>query len=153
MASIFDAAAAGDIGAMNGFLEPQLFALCTCIMWRNFGRTATYHLTSTRRIDPARGGPTKRQAPLVTRCMAATWAGEYPPQLQRRALGEPGGEESVSANAHGDVSVAMEIGMQYFKKKEAEYFPPEEEHLAPAMFSFILASLVACMLPVMTVTW
>ena len=43
--------------------------------------------------------------------------------------------------------------MQYFKKKEAEYFPPEEEHLAPAMFSFILASLVACMLPVMTVTW
>ena len=43
--------------------------------------------------------------------------------------------------------------MQYFKKKEAEYLPPEEEHLAPAMFSFILASLVACMLPVMTVTW
>ncbi|CAE7719705.1 unnamed protein product [Symbiodinium sp. CCMP2592] len=61
--------------------------------------------------------------------------------------------ESMSANAHGDVSVAMEIGMQYFKKKEAEYFPPEEEHLVPAMFSFILASLVACMLPIMTVTW
>eukprot|EP00439_Symbiodinium_sp_Y106_P080897 s2025_g19.t2 len=144
MASIFDAAAAGDIGAMNGFLEPQLFALCTCIMWRNFGRTAA---------RPSAKRPWPLRLLGVTRCMAATWAGEYPPQLQRRALGEPGGEESVSANAHGDVSVAMEIGMQYFKKKEAEYFPPEEEHLAPAMFSFILASLVACMLPVMTVTW
>ena len=42
----------------------------------------------------------------------------------------------------------QEIGMQYFKNKEAEYFPPEEEHVAAAMFSFILASLVACVLPV-----
>ncbi|OLQ08675.1 Inversin [Symbiodinium microadriaticum] len=97
MASIFDAAAAGDIGAMNGFLDADDVDIDA-----KEAQGSHAMFTGTR---------TSTSGPLISR-----------PRRMAAAT------ECVSASAP-DVSIAMEIGMQYFKKKEAEYLPPEEEHL------------------------